>query len=269
MCLQSFPFLASPESLVYVIAAANATADAEATIALLALILALSIFALSSWGFENDDQSSWYLESDSIRHSGNATSPTTSLPEPILTHVLMSSDSYSVRPGAYTDGKLLTNAACSHYTMFVSFLWQDHVKSCSCVYRQGEHSPLLPPPTTPLGTNTALGCVDGSDTSTNVTTIEVDVCAICLASLVDGEDVCTSQNVHCCHRFHVNCALKWFLRSPLCPCCRRNYLRSSKNTTAKTSAMADWSQQRLDNGWMGSSMAEVWVAIREVIDRAH
>jgi Ring finger domain len=50
------------------------------------------------------------------------------------------------------------------------------------------------------------------------------LCPICFEEFVDREVICISRHEECPHRFHVPCIFDWLLKSPDCPCCRRNYL---------------------------------------------
>ena len=55
-------------------------------------------------------------------------------------------------------------------------------------------------------------------------TVSSRECAVCLESLRDGDEICTSSNADCPHMFHRACMQAWLLRQEECPCCRRSYL---------------------------------------------
>jgi Ring finger domain len=54
-------------------------------------------------------------------------------------------------------------------------------------------------------------------------------CAICLEEFDEGEKVCISRNKHCPHQYHMSCAFQWLMAHEECPCCRRDYLTSSRS----------------------------------------
>jgi len=54
--------------------------------------------------------------------------------------------------------------------------------------------------------------------------IEPDVCAICLDSFSEGENI---NELPCGHLFHRGCIWKWLESSPLCPICKQNVFPDS------------------------------------------
>lgn len=71
-------------------------------------------------------------------------------------------------------------------------------------------------------------------------------CAICLDQFEDGEDICSSQNRHCKHQFHLSCTFEWLLKSQECPCCRRDYL-TIENSTLDLEAAQQLSPSNTDS----------------------
>jgi hypothetical protein len=54
-----------------------------------------------------------------------------------------------------------------------------------------------------------------------------DRCAICLASYVNHERICESNNMSCRHIFHEDCMVCWLKMHIPCPVCRQPYLVES------------------------------------------
>mmetsp|Transcript_9365 Transcript_9365/g.15682 ORF Transcript_9365/g.15682 Transcript_9365/m.15682 type:complete len:354 (-) Transcript_9365:104-1165(-) len=54
-----------------------------------------------------------------------------------------------------------------------------------------------------------------------------NMCAICLSGYEIGDDIVWSSNPACEHAFHKECIERWLIKqrgSPLCPCCRRDFV---------------------------------------------
>jgi hypothetical protein len=57
---------------------------------------------------------------------------------------------------------------------------------------------------------------------------EEQCCPICLKDYQVDEEIAFSPNSNCSHAFHRECIEEWLLRHEECPCCRYNYLDSSR-----------------------------------------
>lgn len=76
-------------------------------------------------------------------------------------------------------------------------------------------------------------------------------CNICLCDFSEGEDICSSFNMKCPHRFHIECIVEWLMDTDKCPCCRLNYLKGpdtkmKSNTPVENNEI----QQFSDSGTM-------------------
>lgn len=52
-------------------------------------------------------------------------------------------------------------------------------------------------------------------------------CHICIDEYQIGDDICSSPNKECTHKFHVECITEWLLKHNNCPLCRADYLKIS------------------------------------------
>lgn len=52
-------------------------------------------------------------------------------------------------------------------------------------------------------------------------------CTICNQKYKEGDQICWSQNEHCVHAFHLDCAVDSLMNTDECMLCKRNFLLNS------------------------------------------
>ena len=63
-------------------------------------------------------------------------------------------------------------------------------------------------------------------------TLDYDVCAICLDEYGEKEQICSSPNERCHHKFHLDCMVSWLIDHEKCPICRLTYLEEDEENNS-------------------------------------
>eukprot|EP00586_Coscinodiscus_wailesii_P022231 CAMPEP_0172507420 /NCGR_PEP_ID=MMETSP1066-20121228/203617_1 /TAXON_ID=671091 /ORGANISM="Coscinodiscus wailesii, Strain CCMP2513" /LENGTH=256 /DNA_ID=CAMNT_0013284971 /DNA_START=362 /DNA_END=1132 /DNA_ORIENTATION=- len=58
-------------------------------------------------------------------------------------------------------------------------------------------------------------------------------CDICLLSFTVQDDICSSHNAKCSHKYHTECIVEWLLDSDKCPCCSQKYFSIAEGTAGE------------------------------------